>query len=132
MTATLVVNATVFQKGAGITGIPLCTVPSWVDMCMYTTMLCRSAGLTGNRLCTMPSWMNMYMIPNSVMPSPAPKQTPPIREGVTNLNVNTTFEMLQVNTAAAMCVYPHIAVNQQLCRHEMLQVILLQSFLQAG
>ena len=100
MTATLRVKATVFQRGAGITGIPLCTVLSWVDMCMYTTMLCRGAGLTGNRLCTMPSWMNMYMIPNSVMPSPAPKQTPPIREGVTNLDVNTTFEMLQVNTAA--------------------------------
>ena len=42
--------------------------------------------LTGKRLCTMPSWMNMYMIPNRVMPSPAPKQTPPIREGVMKLH----------------------------------------------
>ena len=33
----------------------------------------------------MPSWMNMYMMPNSVMPSPAPKETPPISVGVKNL-----------------------------------------------
>ena len=101
-------------------------------MCMYTTMLCSSAGLTGNRLCTMPSWMNMYMIPNSVMPSPAPKQTPPIREGVTNLNINTTYETLQKNTQQLGNIFIHTlqstssSAGMRCCKY------FTPNFLQAG